>query len=293
MGDYVIISDATIDLSAQLVEKLGIRVIPMQVLLGGKEYVHYPDCRELSIDEFYRRLKAGEDAATTQISPDSYISFFKPVLDEGKDIIYICFSSGLSGTYNSACIAMNDLREDYPERKLVCIDSLCASIGEGLLVLNAAEHAAAGASFEEETEYIENCKTKCCHWFMVENLEQLRRGGRVSSIEAALGAALKICPILSTDREGKLRVVSKARGVKKAISFLKQRLVNEGYDLSNQTIILGHGDSPELAEMLRSEIMSEIKVKECVISRIGPIIGSHTGEGMCALTFLGENYIEI
>ena len=290
MNNFCLVSDVTLDLPQHIIEEIDVRVIPMDFHLGDTGYTHYPDEREISCDEFYKRLKAGENSVTSQINPVTYENFFGPILASGKDIIYIAFSSGLSGTYNTGRMMADQLLEKYPDRKIVVIDSLCASIGEGLLVYLAAMHKKAGKSFDEVVAYVEEIKTKCCHWFLVEDLQHLKRGGRLSSLEAMVGTALKICPILSVDQNGKLLVAAKIRGVKKAIEYLVKRLVEDGIDTKDQTVIIGHAGCREYAELVAASLEEKGLVKDYIITNIGPVIGSHTGAGMCALTFVGENY---
>ena len=180
--------------------------------------------------------------------------------------------------------------EEYPERRVVCVDSLCASIGEGLLVYLAGRLKAEGKSFEEVTDWVQENHTKICHWFTVDDLIHLKRGGRLNSLEAVVGTALKIKPVLSVDREGKLTVVAKVRGAKKGMEYLKERLINDGLNTKDQTVLIGHADAPETAQQLKDQLLSEGLVKEAIITNVGPIIGTHVGSGMFALTFLGENY---
>lgn len=288
MSDYVIVSDATLDLPAGLVEEYDLRIIPMGFSIDNKEYSHYPDERELAIEDFYSRLKNGAISQTTQITPVVFTEYFEDILKQGKDIIYISFSSGLSGTYNTSQLVIRDLKEDYPERKIYSIDSLCASIGEGLLVLHAAMQKKQGMDIDQLREWIENNKRGARHWFTVKDLFFLKRGGRISSIEAVVGTALKIRPVLSTDDNGKLTVVSKIRGAKAELELMLGKLEQESIDLSSQTIIIGHGDDLQQAKELERLIRDKYKVKEIIISKIGPIIGTHTGPGMLALTFFGR-----
>lgn len=287
---YVIVSGATGDLPQSVIEELELHVIPMNVRVGESDYLYHPDEKELSCKDFYTKLSAGEDAVTSQITPIVFKEVFESYLKEGKDVLYISFSSGLSGTYNSACLIAEDLREEYPERKLVCIDSLCASIGEGFLVYLAGMLRKEGKSFDEVAEFVTENRTKVCHWFTVDDLIHLKRGGRLNSLEAVVGTALKIKPVLSVDREGKLTVVSKVRGIKKGMDYLKERLVSDGIDTKNQTVMVGHADAPEIAEQIKEQLLSEGLVKDVIISNVGPIIGTHVGSGMFALVFLGENY---
>ncbi len=287
---YVIVSGATGDMPQSVIEEFGIHVIPMDVRVGEQDFLYHPDEKELSCKEFYTKLSAGEESVTSQITPIVFKEVFESYLKAGKDVLYIAFSSGLSGTYNSACLIAEDLKEQYPERKLVCIDSLCASIGEGFLVYLAGMLRKEGKSFEEVVDFVTENRTKVCHWFSVDDLLHLKRGGRLSGFEAAVGTALKIKPVLSVDPEGKLTVVAKVRGTKKGMDYLKERLVSDGIDTANQTVMVGHADAPEIAEQLKEQLLAEGLVKDVIISNVGPIIGTHVGSGMFALVFLGENY---
>lgn len=288
--NYVIVSDATADMPYSCVKELGIEIIPMSFVMDGKEYQYHPDERDITIKEFYTRLRAGADSVTSQINPEIYREYFGKILADGKDILYIAFSSGLSGTYNSARLMREELLEDYPERKIELVDSLCASIGEGLLVLLAGRMKQAGASFEEVCSWThENC-TKICHWFPVDDLNHLKKGGRLSGMAALVGTALQIKPVLSINPEGKLTVVAKARGTKKAMDYIKERLKGDGIDIQNQVVFIGHADAIETAETLKKQLLDEGLVREVIIADVGPIIGTHVGGGMFALTFLGENY---
>lgn len=290
MNDYYIVSDVTLDLTGDVVEELDVKVIPMDFHLGDTTYTHYPDERELSTEKFYEQIKTGIPSITSQINPVVYENFFTKILKEGKDILYIAFSSGLSGTFNTGRMMANELMEKFPERKIYCIDSLCASIGEGLLVYLAAMEKKKGKNLEEVKDFVLEYRTKCCHWFTVEDLHHLKRGGRLTSLEAVVGTALRICPVLSVDREGKLLVVSKVRGNKKALEYLVKRLEEDGIDTKNQTVIIGHAACRQYAEMVAAILKERELVKDVIITNIGPVIGTHTGAGMCALTFVGENY---
>ena len=288
MNDYVIVSDATLDLPADIIESFGIKIIPMGFHVNDTEYSHYPDERELSIEDFYQKLKEGAVSKTTQITPVVFADFFENILKQGLDILYITFSSGLSGTYNTSQIVIDGLREEYPQRRIYGIDSLCASVGEGLLVYNAVLQKKNGLNLEELRDWVENNKRRSRHWFTVKDHFFLKRGGRISSIEAVVGTALKIRPVLSTDDEGKLTVVSKIRGSKAEMDLMVTKLTEEGTDLSGQTIIIGHGDNLEQAKELEEIIRSRNIVKDIMISKVGPIIGTHTGPGMLAVVFMGE-----
>lgn len=288
MSDYVIVSDATLDLPNDVIKEYDIKVIPMQLDINDVTYTHYPDERELSIEYFYSQLKNGATTHTTQITPSVFMDFFTEILKQGKDILYIAFSSGLSGTYNTAQLVIQELKEEYPERKIYSVDSLCASIGEGILVFNAALQKQKGLDIEELKVWVEENKRSARHWFTVKDLFHLKRGGRVTSIEAMVGTALKIKPVLTTNDLGKLEVYSKIRGTKAELDFLVNKMEAEGIDLASQTIIIGHGDNLEQAQRLEDLIRSKNIVKDIIISKIGPVIGTHTGPGMLALVYMGR-----
>jgi len=288
MGDYVIVSDATLDLPAEVVKENDIHVIPMGLTIDDVEYMHYPDERNLSISDFYGKLKNGSVSRTSQITPAAFHEYFTEILKEGKDILYIAFSSGLSGTYNTSRLVISELAEEYPDRKIYSIDSLCASIGEGLLVYLATQQKKNGMNIDELRDWVEANKQKVRHWFTVKDLYYLKRGGRISSVEAFVGTTLKIRPVLSTDDYGKLVVKSKLRGSKAELEFLVGRLEAEGIDTKNQTIIIAHGDNFEQVKELEALIRERNLVKDIIISNIGPVIGTHTGPGMLALTFVGN-----
>ncbi|NLK75501.1 MAG: DegV family protein [Clostridiales bacterium] len=288
MSDYVIVSDATLDLPNDVIKEYDINVIPMELDINGINYTHYPDERELSIEYFYNQLKNGATTHTTQITPSVFMDYFTDILNQGKDILYIAFSSGLSGTYNTAQLVIQELKEEYPDRKIYCVDSLCASIGEGILVYNAAVQKQNGLDIEQLKVWVEENKRCARHWFTVKDLFHLKRGGRVTSIEAMVGTALRIKPVLTTNDLGKLEVFSKIRGTKAELDFLVSKMENEGVDLASQTIFVGHGDNLEQAQQLESLIRSKNIVKDIIITKIGPVIGTHTGPGMLALVYMGK-----
>lgn len=285
MENYQLVSDATLDLPAGLADELDVLVVPMHFYLGGKSYAHYIDERELSNEAFYQELRTGADASTTQINPSVYEETFTPLLKAGLDILYITFSSGLSGTINNARMAAAQLEETYPGRRVVVIDSLCASIGEGLLVYHAAKKKQEGLSLDQLAAWVEEHKSKVAHWFTVDDLNHLRRGGRISAVEAVVGTALNIKPILTVDDEGRLAVAAKVRGSRKALQYVADRLAEEKSG-REQTVLIGHADNLADAQALAELVREHKLAKEIIITKIGPIIGSHTGAGMTALTFM-------
>ncbi|MGN0384107.1 MAG: DegV family protein [Eubacterium sp.] len=286
MRDYVVITDVASDLPADIAKQLGVVVMPMSFEVDGKVYHHYSDAREMSLDEFYNKLRSGSMPTTTQINPATYEEFFKTYLEEGKDILCMVFTSGMSGTFQSATLAANMLQEDYPDQKIYCVDTLSASIGEGMFVYNAMKKKESGFDIDRLKEWIEEKRHDARHWFMVEDLLHLMRGGRVSSVEAVVGTALKIKPVLSVDNEGKLIVVNKVRGAKKGIAFMLEKMREEGTNLEEQTVFVAHTDNPEMAEQIKDKIISAGLAKDVIVTEIGPIIGAHVGPGMVALSFM-------
>ncbi len=287
MRDYIIVTDGTADLAQGMIDELGILSIPMSFEIDGKAFVHYPDGRELAPKEFYDKLKKGSKSVTSLINTDTFLSVFEPVIKEGKDILYIAFSSALSGTYNSSLIAKEELQEKYPEAVIKCFDSKCASAGEGLCVYTAAKLKEDGMNLEELCAWLDNNVLTLCHWFTVDDLFHLKRGGRVSALSAGIGTALNIKPVLHVDDEGRLIPMEKIRGRKKSINSLFEHLENTITNPEAQVIFIGHGDALEDAEYLGSLIKEKYPVKDIVINNIGPVVGSHSGPGTIALFFFG------
>ena len=292
MADYVLVTDGTADLPGELFAKLGVEVVPMVFLVDEKPYQHYADAREMSFEEFYRRVKAGDKVSTSQINYFTYEEVFTPILEKGLDILYLCFSSGLSGTYQASLMAAETLMEKYPGRKIVSVDSLCASIGEGLLAYRAGLKKQEGLSMEELEKWIYENRLKERHWFVVDDLDHLRQGGRISAAAAILGTALGVKPLLSVDKEGKLVTAAKLRGPKKVLETFCQKIESEGYKSSEQTVVIGHAANPELAGKLKETLLERGLIKDAIIADIGPVIGTHVGAGMCALVYTSDKDLQ-
>lgn len=282
---YVLVSDATLDLPLDLINRFDIQVVPMAFTLDGEEILHYPDERNMTNEAFYQALKDGKTSSTSQINPATYVEFMTPILESGKDILYICFTSGLSGTYQSALIARDMLLEDFPERKIEVIDSLCASAGQGYFLYLIGLEKEKGISMEELKDWALAHRNRVAHWFTVDDLFHLQRGGRLSFAEAMLGSALKIKPIISVDEKGALYTENKVRGNKKAVEYMIGK-INESMDESQTTLFVAHGDAEERAEEFKQKILEKTPAENIITTKIGPIIGSHTGPGMLAVLFL-------
>ena len=279
---YAILTDSAADLSADLVERLNLVVLPLSVTLEGKEYLNYPDERDITAKYLYERLRAGAMATTAALNVDTFEREMETYLKAGKDVLYLSFSSGLSATYNASCIAAEELREKYPERKILIVDTLCASSGQGLLCCLTAKQREAGATIEEAAKYAEETKHHLAHWFTVDDLHFLKRGGRVSAATAILG----IKPLLHTDDAGHLVSVDKARGRKRVISAMVDRMEKTAIRPQEQTVFISHGDCEEDAQFLAKLVQERLHPKQIVIQVIGPVIGAHSGPGTLALFFL-------
>lgn len=285
---YVVMTDSSADLSAELVEKLGLDVIPLSVNVGEKSFMNYPDEREIGSHEFYEMLRGGANAKTSAVNVDTFVNAMSVHLKQGKDVLYLGFSSGLSSTYNAGAIAAEELRAAYPDRKILTVDTLCASLGQGLLVYLTVQKVLAGATIEEAAAFAEENRLHLCHWFTVDDLFFLKRGGRVSAATALVGSALGIKPVLHVDNEGHLINVSKARGRKNSILALVDRMEKSAIDPAKQTIFISHGDCLADAEFLADELRKRFGISDITINFVGPVIGAHSGPGTLALFFLGE-----
>lgn len=283
---YKIITDSCCDFPNEMYAELGLTMVPLSVEFRGKTY---DDKNDDSLKEMYDGLRAGEAAKTAAVNPDRWAGAIEPVLAAGEDVLVMAFSSGLSTTYQSAVIAAQDLREKYPERKLYVVDTLAASMGQGLLVWYACKKRDAGMSLEELHTWVEENKLHLCHWFTVDDLMHLKRGGRVSATTALVGTMLQIKPVLHVDNEGHLINRAKARGRKASIDALARKVEELGGDYDNSTMFISHGDCLEDAEYLAGVLKEKYGVKEVRISYVGAVIGSHSGPGTVALFFLGTH----
>ena len=294
MNDYKIFTEVTADLSPDIVEELDLSIIPMELAFSDSErYLHFPDAHNLSLEEFYRRIKAGEDVTTAQVQYNEYITAFEPVLQSGQDILYVCFSSGLSGTYNTAILAREDLMEKYPDSKIFVLDSRAASMGEGLLAYYAAQNKAKGMSIEDNYNWLEEHRDNLAHWFTVDDLYHLKRGGRCSALAAFMGTMLSIKPLLHVDDDGHLVPVEKIRSSKKVIDRmlqLFQETILLPFDGENeQMIYISHADNQPAAEKLAAIIKEQRGVKDVKIGWISPIIGAHCGSGTLAIFYMASH----
>lgn len=282
MNEYVIFTDSSCDLPLSVAAEMGVTVIPLEVNMEGDVKLN----DEIDIKEFYEYLRNKHGAKTSAVNMDRFVEVFEPVVASGKDLIYIGFSSGLSATYMAGKNAAEELSEKYPDRKIIAVDSLCASLGQGLLVKHAVDKKNAGATIEELAAYIEEIKWNLAHWFTVEDLFFLKRGGRVSAATAVMGTVLQIKPVMHVDNEGHLINVAKARGRQASIKALFEKMKETAIEPEKQTIYISHGDCYDEAKKLADMIEAEWGIKDILISEVGPVIGAHSGPGTLALFFL-------
>ncbi len=287
---YQIITDATADLNGELLAGLPeVKIIPMNVQVNGREYLFGPG-GNIECDEFYAFLRSGQFASTSQINPATYREHFEAILKEDKDVLYLCFSSGMSRTIQSANMAMEELKEEYPDRTLLCLDTLCAAVGEGLFVMEAARKQAQGMDIHTLYHWLEEHRMNLCHWVTVDTFDHLKHGGRVSATSATMGTLLGIMPLIHVDESGKLVAVGKPRGQKKALQALLSNMEKGWLPEISKQVIIGHGDSLEIAQELRNMVAARFPEAEIYIAPIGPVIGAHAGPGVMTVFFWGNNH---
>jgi len=288
MSQFVILTDSCADLTAELVAELDVQVLPLSYDMEGKIVYNYPDNREMDPHQFYDLLRAGKTATTSAVNVAQFTEAMEPHLQEGKDVLVLAFSSGLSTTYNSAAIAADDLKEKYPDRKIYVVDTLCASMGQGMLVYLAARERAKGRSIEEVRDWAEANKMSIAHQFTVNDLFHLKRGGRVSAATAVVGTMLAIKPVLHVDNEGHLINIGKVRGRGASLKALVDNMEKTVIDPENQTIFISHGDCWEDAQAVADMVKERFGVKEVIMNYVGPVIGAHTGPGVVALFYIAK-----
>ena len=279
MREYKILTDSTTDLSPQLVAQTGVTVLPMTYTIGEKSYRNDPEETDLSSGDFYDMLRGGAMSTTSQINVETFREVAGKMARDGFDVLYVGFSSGLSGTFNSARIAFEDLSAEYPEHKFLAVDSLCASMGEGLLVYHAAQQQKAGRSIEETARWLEENKLHLAHWFTVDDLNHLKRGGRVSGAAAFFGTMLNIKPVLHVDDAGHLIPMEKVRGRKASLDALVAHMEKDAVDPASQTVFISHGDCRADAEYVADLVREKFGTQDIRI---------HSGPGTVALFYLGR-----
>ena len=285
---FEIITDSSANLTDSLIEKYDLKIISLSYFIGEEEYLSYKEGVKTDYSEFYARIRKKEEARTSLANYEECMRVLRPIAESGRDILYIGFSSALSGTFQNVSNCMQELRMKHPDQKLLCVDSLSASMGEGLLVYHALELAQRGATIEETLEWVENHKMNICQWFTVDDLFFLKRGGRLSGAAALAGSLLEIKPILHIDEEGRLVMVSKVKGRKKSLNALVQHMEETVVKIKPQKIFIAHGDCLEDAQYLADGIKAKLGLEDIEINYVDPVIGVHSGPGTIALFYYGK-----
>ncbi|MFA5762049.1 MAG: DegV family protein [Bacilli bacterium] len=288
MKQYILVTEACSDLPLDFVKKHNIAIVPMLLEIEGKSYSHNLEEKELKLHDFYNQLRDKKVSRTSLVNVGEFVQFFTELLKQGKDILYIALSSALSGTYQSAVMAIDMLKEEYPNQRIVAVDTLSASLGEGYLVWRAALMQEEGKLLSEVASWVEENKFHLRHLFTVEELGTLKRGGRLSGTAAFFGTLLGVKPILHVSREGKLEVLEKVVGRKKSLTEMISIMKTQILKSEEQTIFIAHGDCLEEAKEVGGLINASMKVKDLFYSFIGPVIGSHSGPGTIAVFFMGK-----
>ena len=284
---YKLMTDATSDLPAAFAREWGVEVLPMEYTLDGTPYTCCPGGGDQTTAEFYGAMRQGSAVITSQINAYAFSIAFEKYLQEGLDVIYVGFSSALSGTVGSARIAQAELSEKYPDRKIAVVDSLGASLGQGLFVYYAARKQKE-LGFEEMVSWLEENKLSFVHWFTVDDLEYLKRGGRVSGATAAIATALQIKPVMHVDLQGRLIAVEKVQGRKKSLKALVDHMAKSVDTDKTDVAFIGHCDAPKDAGLVAEQVRERIGIHNIVIDDIGVMIGAHSGPGTVALFFVGR-----
>ena len=285
MRDYVITVNSTVDLPKEWLEERLVPVIPLKYTIDGETYT---DMEGLSAKEFFDKLREGKMSTTSQVNPEEAASMLEPFLKEGKDILHLGFSSGLSGTLNSMKIAGEMLQEKYPEAKVIVIDTLCACLGEALLLYKALQQKEKGMNIDELAQWVEDNKLHICHNVTVDDLHHLQRGGRISKTTAVLGTLVQIKPIIHMDDNGKLQVIGKERGRKRSLNKIVDMAVEQSKGWDNDIIMITHGDCIKDAEYVAKLVREKMGIDNILINNIGTVIGSHTGPGVVAVFCMGN-----
>ncbi len=287
MSEFVLMTDSSADLSQEMVQELGVTVLPLSFTIQGKVYRNYPDNREMDLPLFYDMLRAGELATTSAVNVAEYTQAVEPILQEKKDVLILAFSSGLSSTYQASVLAAEELREKYPDRKIYTVDTLCASLGQGLLVYLAVQEQRKGRSIEEVRDWAEAAKLHLCHQFTVDDLHFLKRGGRISATTAVVGSMLQIKPVLHVDNEGRLINIGKARGRQASLKALVDKMEKTVTEEGKKTVFISHGDCRKDAVAVADMVRERFGTQDIRINYVGPVIGAHSGPGTLALFYLG------
>ena len=285
---FTLVTDSSANLPNSLIDKYDIRVLPLTYHLNDVEHLSYIPNKQIDMASFYNELRNKAKITPSCVNVNSFLTVFEELLASNEDVLYIGFSSGLSGTYQSATIAIEQLKPQFPDRKILAIDSLSASLGQGLLVTYAAKMKEQGKSIEDIYTWLLDNRLHLCHWFTVDDLFYLKRGGRISSSAAIVGSLLNIKPVLHVDNSGHLVPVTKVRGRKTSLNELVSHMEETAIDPKNQTVYISHGDCEKDAQYVAELIKNKFGTSDILIDFVEPVIGAHSGPGTVALFFLGS-----
>ena len=285
MNDYIVTVNSTVDVPKEWLKERNVPFIPLKYTIDGETY---QDMSGLSSKEFFAKLREGKMSVTSQVNPEEAKEALEPFLKEGKDVLHLGFSSGLSGTFNSMKLAAEALQEEYPDRKLIIVDTLCACMGEALLLYYVLKRKSEGMTIEEAAQWAEEHKLHICHNVTIDDLYHLQRGGRVSKTAAVLGSMVQIKPMIHMDNEGKLQVIGKERGRKKSLQKIVERAAEQFKGWENDIIMITHGDCIDDAEYVAELVRRKMGIRNILINNIGTVIGSHTGPGVVAVFCMGD-----
>ena len=285
---YTIVTDSSCNLTEAIIENNNIKILPLHFIVDNKAYTSYTEGEVTDLKQFYTMMRQKKAITTSQITRGACETCFADLLDKQQDILYIGFSSGLSGTYQTAHMVLEEMKEKYPKRTILDVDTLGASLGEGLLVYLAVQKKAEGAGIEAVHTWLMDNRLHLCHWFTVDDLFFLMRGGRVSAAAAAFGSVLGIKPVMHMDDAGHLIPVEKVRGRKKSLHALVDKMQALAIEPENQTVFISHGDCLEDAKLVADRVKATMAPKEILINYVDPVIGAHCGPGTVALFFLGK-----
>ena len=283
--NYQIITDSCSDLTEAQLKAWNVSCVNLTLRYRGEDHRNFSD--PAAVKAFYDEMRSGTMATTAAANPEEWGNVMRPALEEGRDVLVITFSSGMSTTYQSAVIAAGDLQEEYPDRTIRVVDSLCAALGQGLLVYHACKKRDEGMTVDELAAWLEEHRLNLCHWVTVDDLAHLKRGGRISTTSALVGSMLNVKPIIHVDNEGHLINTAKVRGRKAAIDHLVKKFSETCTDFD--TVFIGHGDCPEDAAALEAALRAKHDIKEITTGYVGPVIGAHTGPGVLVVFFMGTN----
>ncbi len=286
-GDFAILTEASCDLAPERIKAQDILVVPIPLSIDGRQYLHHPDGRGISYEEFYRLLRDNKVVKTAAPSPEDFINLAEPALQVGQDVLYLGISSTLSGTFQSGLLAMNMLKERYPEREILCVDTKSGAMGEALLVEMAARARAEGKSIRETADLIEENKLKTAHYFTLDDMEALSRSGRLPTYQAVIGNLLHIKPILKLNSDSTFSVVAKVRGYKRALDRLCELALSKASLFKDQIVYISHADVRQAAEQL-AERFRFAGAREVVITLLGPAIAGHFGIGGLGIAYLTD-----